>query len=146
MKPRPPLSAYEKKRIYAGKLAGRTLASLAEEVGCSWESARKWWRVGRKQGEGGLEAERVARGAVGALSQYPPELASEAVRLKQLHPGWGAKRVWVELRKQDLDPTHPIPSRSRLAALFKERCPDCVAQRHARPPVPRPAQQSGRAA
>lgn len=141
---RPPLTEYEKQRIYAGKLAGRSLRELAVEIGCTWECARKWWRVGRKHGEAGLRAARKPRARQGALTRFPPELAAAAVALKRAHPGWGADRVKEELAQQAADQAVHLPSRSRLAALFHERCPECVAARHPRPPAPtRPLQASG---
>lgn len=140
MNPRPPLTQSEKERIYRGKLAGRRLADLAKEIGCTLGCARKWWREGRQHGEAGLQARRAHRGRKGVLSHFDPQLADEAVRHKREHPGWGADRVRVELI-----PREPLPSRSRLAALFKERCPECLSIRHARSPDPpqRPLQASG---
>jgi hypothetical protein len=144
MTQRQPLTQQEKERIYRGKLAGRKLADLAREVDCSLECARKWWRVGRKFGEEGLRAKRRHRGAVGILSQFDRQLATEAVSLKCVHPGWGADRVRVELARNERFQGLVLPSRSRLAALFKERCPECVATRRPRPPhLPAPPKAIG---
>jgi transposase InsO family protein len=144
MSPRPPLTQHEKERIYQGKLAGRKLADLAQVVGCSYECARKWWRVGRKHGEAGLRASRAHRGKTGALSQFDPVLVTETLRLKKAHPGWGADRVRVELAQTQGLSELALPSRSRLAAFFKERCPECLARHQPRLPAPsRPLPASG---
>ena len=144
MSPRPPLTQHEKERIYQGKLAGRKLADLAQVVGCSYECARKWWRVGRKHGEAGLRAPRAHRGKTGALSQFDPVLVTETLRLKKAHPGWGADRVRVELAQTQGLSELALPSRSRLAAFFKERCPECLARHQPRLPAPsRPLPASG---
>ena len=138
MERRSPLTEREKERIYQGKLTGKTLAKLAEELDCSWECARKWWRVGRKNGEAGLRAKRRHREPAGALSQFDPKVAEEALRLKQAYHGWGADRVLGELRETEGIKELPLPSRSRLAAFFKERCPHCVAAHQERPPAAKP--------
>ena len=140
MNPRPPLTQHEKERIYRGKQAGRKLTDLAQEIGCS----REWWRVGRKHGEVGLRAGRAHRGKTGALSQFDPELVAEAMQLKKAHPGWGADRVRVELAQLESLTGLALPSRSRLAALFKERCPEFLASHQPRrPDPPRPLPASG---
>ncbi len=136
MNPRPPLTQYEKERIYRGKLAGRKLADIALDIGCSLVCARKWWRVGRKQGETALQAKRRARGRAGACSHFDEKVVAEAVRLKREHAGWGAERMRVELAQIEALAGLALPSRSRLAALFKERCPDCLASHRPRPPDP----------
>jgi len=133
-----PLSQAQKERIYRGKLAGRTLAELAGEVGCSIHCARKWWRVGRDQGLAGLQQSRRGRQqSGGVLSRFAPRVAEIAEALKRGHPGWGAKRVRIALQQEAELHGLPLPGPSRLAAFFKARCPDCVAARKARkPPAP----------
>ena len=131
-----PLTQREKERIYQEKIAGKTLTEIAEELDCSWECVRKWWRVARRQGEVGLRAQRGARGSTGALSQFDPQVALEAKRLKSTHSGWGADRVLGELQKIESLQGLPLPSRSRLAAYFQESCPESVAARQPRPPQP----------
>lgn len=137
MSNRPPLTLAEKERIYLGKLEGHTLPELAAEVGCSVHCARKWWRIGRAKGLEGLRAPRRGRGQTGVLSQFAARVSETALRLKRAHPGWGANRVLIEL-KQDPDLSELLlPGPSRLAVLFKERCPDCVAARKPRGKPPK---------
>ena len=57
MRRRAPLAVAQREAIYFGKLAGKRLADLAEEVGCTIGCARKWWRVGRDQGVESLRRE-----------------------------------------------------------------------------------------
>lgn len=136
MKPRSPLSQAEKERIYRGKLAGRRLSDLAKELGCTVECVRKWWRIGRKHGEAGLRTRRAHRGKAGILSQFDPRIGEEAVKLKRVHPGWGPKRVGVELRRDPVLQRLAQPSRSRIACLFKQQCPECLAPHNTRSPQP----------
>lgn len=136
---REPLSQAEKEYLYYGKLAGRTLPELAEEVGCTVHSARKWWRVGRDKGVAGLRSRRRGRISSGILSQFDPRVAETALGLKQAHPGWGADRVLIELDHAPPLAGLRLPSRSRLADFFKARCPESVAPRKPRvEPAPRP--------
>ena len=139
MNNRPPLSQAEKGHIYWGKQKGHTLIKLAAEVDCSPDCARKWWRVGRDKGLEGLRAPRCARGPAGALSHFDPRIAEVALTLKQEHHRWGADRMLVELEDHPEVKRLPLPGRSRLAAFFKERCPECVAvhtPRESAPPRP----------
>lgn len=137
---RQPLTQVEKERIYLGKQKGRTLAELADEIGCRLACARKWWRLGRARGLDGLRSERRGRSKSGALSRFDVCVREKALAHKRGHRRWGAKRVRVELEADDSLKGVALPKRSSLAAFFKERCPECVAGRKPRPPkAPRPA-------
>jgi transposase len=137
MEKRAPLTQAEKERIYLGKLNGRTLVELAEELGCSWETARKWWKRGRNRGLTGLQEGRKGRSRTGILAHFDPRIAQAAEGLKRSHPRWGADRVRIELARDATLQGLPLPKRSRLAAFFKARCPECVTIYKPRPPVPR---------
>ncbi|RLC83178.1 MAG: hypothetical protein DRI79_14220 [Chloroflexi bacterium] len=131
---REPLTEQEKERIYQAKLEGKTLEEAAAEVGCSVSCARKWWRRGRDEGLKGLRDR--PRGPVrrGALSRFDPRVAEAALSFKRRHPRWGPDRVLVALRTDPKLQGLRLPSRSRLALFFQERCPECVAKRKPRPP------------
>lgn len=135
---RPPLSQVQKEQIYWGKLGGRSLSELATAMGCTVHCARKWWRVGRDQGLGGLRAIRRGRGKAGILSGFDPAVVQTALALKQAHPGWGAKRVLLDLEADPALQGTRLPGHSRLATFFREQCPECVAarRRHRHPPQP----------
>lgn len=138
------LSQGEKERIYRGKLQGGTLAEVAAEVGCSLACARKWWRVGRDQGLAGLAQPRRGREPSGTLSHFAPQVGAAALAYKQSHRRWGADRVLVEMRMDPALQGLTLPQRSRLAAFFKERCPECVAGRKSCPrPQPRWPEATG---
>ncbi len=137
MSNRKPLTQAEKERIWWGKQDGHTLAEMAVEVGCSVSCARKWWRVGRDRGLEGLRAPRRSRGHTGTLSHFDPRVAEAALACKRAHRRWGADRVLLEVKSDPTLTGLAFPKRSRLAAFFKERCPDCVASRKPRPPARR---------
>lgn len=136
------LTQGQKERIYTGKLTGRTLSELAMEIGCSIACARKWWRKGRDEGLAGLRMPRRGRGKSGSLTQFDPRVAEKALEYKRSHVKWGANRVLIEMRYDPELAELRLPSRSRLADFFKERCPECVAVRQTRAerinPLPKP--------
>lgn len=132
-----PCTVSEKEQIYRGKLAGQTLGTLAAQLHCSVACVRKWWRVGREHGLTGLRMPRRRRGAQGILSRFAPNVAARALYYKRTNPGWGAKRVWLELQADALLAGCRLPAVSRLAFFFKRACPDCVAVRQKAKPVVR---------
>jgi transposase InsO family protein len=143
MAARVPLNLADKERLYAEKVRGRSLASIAAELGCSFETARKWWRIARDQGRAAFQHSRRGRAPSGVLSHFAPELTVRALALKREHPTWGPDRVLAELQSDPLFAGLRLPSRSRLALLFKTSCPDLVARRRPhRPPAGVPAHPS----
>ena len=144
MKKRAPLTQAEKERIYEGKLQERTLGDMAHEVCCSVSCARKWWRRGHDHGWQGLRARQYGPKRTGILSRFDERIADKSLTHKRSHPRWGADRVLIELRKEPELTALKLPKRSRLAAFFKERCPECVASRKPRKPAPaRPPRVTG---
>jgi len=65
-------------------------------------------------------------------------IVQTALALKRAHPGWGAQRVLVELQADASLYGRRLPGRSRLAVLFREQCPQCVAARRPRRRPPQP--------
>ncbi len=61
---------------------------IAEAVGCSVWTVRKWRRRSLKLGRSGL-ASQMGRPATGPVSTFPNELHEAILHLRQLHPGWG---------------------------------------------------------
>ena len=140
MAARAPLTLAEKEWLYTEKLRGRSLSAIAADLGCSHQTARKWWRVGRDHGRTAFQQARRGRAATGVLSRFPPAVTSRALSLKREHPSWGPDRVQSELARDPILLGLRLPSRSRLAVLFKTTCPDLVQPRQPRsPPAPRPS-------
>lgn len=129
MATRAPFTLAEKERLYAAKLSGRSLAAIAAELGCSYQTARKWWRQARDHGRAAFLQARRGRAATGVLSRFAPTVTARALSLKRAHPTWGPDRVQSELQRDASLRGLRLPSRSRLAILFKTACPDLVAPR-----------------
>jgi transposase-like protein len=142
MAARAPLTLAEKERLYAAKIQGRSLPSIAAELGCSPQTARKWWRLARDHGRAAFHHSRRGRAATGVLSRFSAAVTSRALTLKREHPSWGPDRVLTDLQREPTLSNLALPSRSRLALLFKTECPELVAPRRARtiapsaPPAP----------
>jgi transposase InsO family protein len=131
---RAPITQAEKQYIQERKITGESLRQISEDLHCSIETVRKWWRCGRDQ--------RVVRARgrprKGALSTYASRIADTALALKRAHPHWGAQRVKLALQTSLKLGQEKLPSSARLAVLFRERCPEAI-QKHERRMLPPPA-------
>jgi len=142
MAPRAPLTVAEKERIYAEKIRGRSLSAIAADLGCSSETARKWWRIARDHGRTAFHQARRGRAPTGVLSRFPAAVTDRALALKHAHPTWGADRVLADLLSAPTLHAFALPSRSRLAVLFKTVCPELLRPARSRaiaspaPPTP----------
>jgi transposase InsO family protein len=128
------LTEHERERVYQGLLQEKTYEEIAQEIGRSWLTVRKWAHRFRKEGLDGLRTRERGRPKTGFLGTYPEELRDEALRLKQAHRKWGARRVLVNLQEQF--PQERLPDPSLLARFFKVRCPEAVAKHEKRPKRP----------
>jgi hypothetical protein len=116
------LSAEEQAYLIRRKQAGATHRAVADELACARETIRKHWRRHRQ----GQAVSRRGRPARGALSTFAPEVRSEALSIKRTHPHWGPANVQVELSARLRLSAAALPSRARLAALFRAECPEAV--------------------
>jgi hypothetical protein len=92
--------------------AGQSDSDSAIALLCSIWTVRKWRRIGQLHG-------RAGRPPIGPLGSVLPELREAILQLRRAHPGWGADTILAELRTDPLWVEHPLPSRARIAALFK---------------------------
>lgn len=137
---RSPLTVAEREAIYYGKLRGKRICDLAEELSCSVECARKWWRIGRDQGLEGLRRSRQPRGKTGALSRFDPLVAERALHWKRQHPRRGPTRILVDLERDPVLAELVLPRRTAVANFFREACPELLRRRRPRPAAPPLAQ------
>lgn len=121
------LTQAERERIYLMKRAGHTISDIAQAFGVSPACVRKWWRRGRDLGMIGLLERKRGRPTLGALSQFSPEVQQVSLKLKRDHKRWGANRILIELQNDPLLTGLAFPSRSRLYAFFRQKCPDCLS-------------------
>ena len=131
MTTRPPLTEAEKVYLAERRAAGATYPDIARDLGCAVVTVRKHARRQRDH----CAPRARGRPARGILSTYPVELVERAVAVKRAHPHWGPANVTVELHRQPSLSATALPSRARLSALFKARCPEAV-QPHRHPSYP----------
>src|SRR5215212_3168749 len=98
--------------------AGQSDPDIAEVLGCSVWTVRKWRRVGQRRGRSGLTS-KIGRPPTGPMSTYPSALRDAIVHMRRAHPGWGPNTLLAELRLDERWQGTPLPSRSRIAALLK---------------------------
>lgn len=116
----------EREQIYLRKKNGENLQTIADEIGISYECARKWWRRGKREGLAGLVFRKRGRPVRGLLSQFAPEVRETSLSLKRKHKRWGAARVLLEMKQMDSLANLKLPSRSHLYPYFREHCPECL--------------------
>ncbi len=99
--------------------AGLNDTQIAEIVGCSVWTARKWRRRSQKRGRIGFTSP-MGRPVTGPVSTFPDELKETILHLRQLHPGWGPATLLTALKTDPYWHDQPLPSRARIAALLKQ--------------------------
>jgi len=130
-----PLSERERALIYQGKIQGKSCAQIATELQRSEAVVGKWMRRIREQGLLGLQARPRGPKRRGALSRFPKEVAQTVLELKRQHPGQGADHILSSMRAMERFPGQKLPSRSRIAAFFREQCPELIRKRHKKSPA-----------
>jgi len=71
---------------------GESYHSVADQIGVSYWTARKWGRLARRDGLGALVT-TFGRPATGPMSGFDPLVRYVALRLKRQHKTWGAAYV-----------------------------------------------------
>ncbi len=111
------ISFSEKLEIAEKFTQGQSDRQIAQELGCSKWTVRKWRRLYQSQGKKGLRPKR-GRPATGILSTFPPELAEAILQIRQAHPGWGADSILLELHLERGWPKSLLPHRALVAAFL----------------------------
>ena len=128
MAQRTPINKAEKEYICQRKANGLSLRQIAQELRCSAETTRKWWRNQRDARTPGARG----RPTRGVLSTYPEAIRNKAVELKKAHPHWGPMSIKLELNQDATFSRQKLPSNARLFVLFRQVCPECVQPRNQR--------------
>lgn len=117
--------------------AGRTDLEIADTLGRSVWTVRKWRRLFQRKGRVGLTTQ-MGRPATGILSTLPLDLQTIIRGLRVAHPGWGPDTILATLRADPFWRTQRLPSRSRVAAFLKQEGLTRRYQRHVDLPQPTP--------
>lgn len=135
MAQRAALTEAEKDYLRERKRNGVSMGQIAQELQCSRETIRKWWRLLKR----GIVPAAHGRPKRGVLSTYPEAVREKVVALKKAHPHWGPISVQLDLRHDAEWNAVLLPSKARLSVLFRQMCPEAVQprqQRITRPPKP----------
>lgn len=116
---------------------------IAQELGWSQWTVRKWRRRQRDQGRAGLQSQ-MGRPKQGALSSYQVEMREAVVSWRRQHPGWGAKTLRTELELDDRFKDRRLPSLRSINRLLKER--DLVRPQERHTVLPQPERDAPQAA
>lgn len=97
---------------------GHTDAEIAQTLGWSKWTVRKWRRAYEQHGEDGLVS-RMGRPRQGPLSAFALELRDELEKMRRAHPGWGAITLVEELTGDPRFCGLRLPSRAQVAVFLK---------------------------
>ena len=126
----------ERKEIAERSAIGQTDAQIAQAMGISIATVRKWRR---KQKDGkDPPVSRMGRPPTGPLSTFPVPVREAIRQMRQAHPGWGPQTIYLELEKDTDLREYPFPSPSRIAAFLKQ---EGLTRKYVRrSPLPQPNQ------
>jgi transposase len=115
------IMTYAERLVCATKTATRqTDAEMAQMLGWSKWTVRKWRRAHQKNGEDGLLS-RMGRPRGGPLSTFPLEVRDELENMRRNHPGWGPVTLVEELAGDPHFFGLRLPSRAQVAAFLKAK-------------------------
>jgi len=109
--------------------AGLNDTQIAERVGCSVWTARKWRRRAQKRGRLGFIS-HMGRPVTGPVSTFPDTLKEAILHLRQLHPGWGPNTLLTALKMDACWTDQRLPRRAEIARLLKHAGLTRRYQRH----------------
>lgn len=115
--------------------SGQSSREIADEIGWSLATVRKWRQRYKREGRAGLSSQ-MGRPAAGALAQSSAEVKDAILEMRETHPGWGPITIGLELGKEARFAGHKLPSRSRIAAYLKEQKQVRKYERHQELPEP----------
>jgi hypothetical protein len=119
--------------------AGQTDPEIAQAIGRSCWTVRKWRRKYQREGRPGL-ATHLGRPASGALGQYPAQIRDTIRQMREGNSGWGPTTIRTELETDPRFAGKKLPSRSRIAAFLKQEDYTRDYERHS--DLPQPAVRS----
>jgi len=122
------LTEGEKELIWTEKQKGVRLRQISQELRCSIETVRKWYRYARD----GRISQKRGRPRRGIGSSYPSEVIEKAIEQKRANPHWGPKKIRVEMGRELEKRIEELPSPASLSLVFKQRCPEAVQVRQRR--------------
>lgn len=115
--------------------AGHTDSDIAERLGWSVSTVRKWRRREAQQGLKGL-ASKMGRPATGAMSTFSADIKETLRAWREAHPGWGPLTLRTELEEDVSWRDEALPSRTTIARWLREAGLTRPYERHQELPQP----------
>jgi len=100
---------YQRHEILHRKKANQTLRQIATEMGLKEDCVRKWWRIGRDEGDRGLQRS-LGRPAKGVLSTFHPQVRELLTQWRLEGRRWGAGKAHFELSLDSGQYVLPLPA------------------------------------
>jgi hypothetical protein len=115
---------------------GEAVAHIAQALGLSSYTVRKWWRRYRDASWPALVPKPSGPPPTGPLSGFAPRVKYVALRLKRQHPAWGLDLLLLELSRRPSLSGYRLPGRTALYNYLHRFHPRLQA--HRRPRTRRP--------
>lgn len=130
-----PTTIQQRQAIMQFTQAGLSYHAIAQQVGVSVWTARKWARRTRS---GGLSAlvSRLGRPVAGPLGGHAPLVRYVALRLKRQHPTWGAAYIVQKMRAHPSLRASPLPHPVSVWRYWRAFGDRLFAKRHTPQPQP----------
>jgi hypothetical protein len=96
-------SLADRQEIIRLTAAGWTAPAIADHLGCSVRTVRRWRSAHRDGGESAL-VYHSRRPHTRAEATTPPSVVDQIVAIRTAHPGWGACLIWRQLRLTGVSP------------------------------------------
>jgi hypothetical protein len=113
-----PTTLEERLEIWTLAQLGWTDRQIAEEVGWSEHTVRKWRRKQERAGRAGVVSD-MGRPARGSMSTFGESVRETLQRWRSEHPGWGPKTLHAELRKDPASAGQRLPSPASIGRYLK---------------------------
>lgn len=113
-------SVSERHRFIDLKLAGHTLAEVAEQTSWSLYCVRHWWRCYRDGGRSALDPPDGRQQRGGPMSTFPGVIRLAFLRIKKEHPGWGAAVARPRVAEKLSQPEAEMPSVSTIEKYWAQ--------------------------
>jgi transposase len=125
----------ERMTIVALSKAGHSDTDIAERIGWSVSTVRKWRRREAREGRAGL-ATKMGRPASGAMSTFTSKVEETLRGWRKAHPGWGPVTLRTELEKDKYWREKSLPSRPTIARWLHQKELTRPYERHQDLPQP----------
>lgn len=127
-------SLEERMQIMELAEGGLSDAKIAEKVGWSVWTVRKWRRRGLRAGRSGF-ARQMGRPSTGALSSFPAVIVDRLYTWRTQYPGWGPSTLRSELERHPQLGRLDLPSRASIGRFLQQAGLTHTYQRHSTLPI-----------